>query len=164
MVKSSTFQPSADKWYHSDAYSNEYRSDATDPANFFDRWSSEDVVGRRASGDKTEMAWRQYNNVTIDTLYFSVFFGGSSPSFQAKERQTIRFAFQDIRGTMYAIRRTISAFIGSVGDASGSHWEKMRPLVDTDLLTSTVFTKPYVGGGCGDIIVTNSGSACEVAG
>jgi hypothetical protein len=43
-------------------------------------------------------------------------------------------------------------------------WEKMRPLVDTDLPTSTVFTKPYVGGGCGDIIVTNSGSACEVAG
>ena len=33
--------------------------------------------------DKQDVAWRVYNNVSIDTLYFSVFFGGSSPSFQA---------------------------------------------------------------------------------
>jgi hypothetical protein len=35
--------------------------------------------------DKHDMGWRQYNNVSIDTLYFSVFYGGSSPSFQAKK-------------------------------------------------------------------------------
>jgi hypothetical protein len=35
--------------------------------------------------DKQDMSWRQYNNVSIDTLYFSVFFGGSSPSFMAKK-------------------------------------------------------------------------------
>jgi hypothetical protein len=35
--------------------------------------------------DKQDMAWRQYNNVSIDTLYFSVFFGGSSPSFMARK-------------------------------------------------------------------------------
>ena len=31
------------------------------------------------------MAWRRYNNVSIDTLYFSVFYGGSSDSFRAKK-------------------------------------------------------------------------------
>lgn len=35
--------------------------------------------------DKQEMGWRRYNNVSIDTFYFSVFFGGSSPSFRAKK-------------------------------------------------------------------------------
>lgn len=35
--------------------------------------------------DKQDMSWRRYNNVSIDTLYFSVFFGGSSPSFRAKK-------------------------------------------------------------------------------
>ena len=35
--------------------------------------------------DKNDMEFRKYNNVSIDTLYFSVFFGGSSPSFQAKK-------------------------------------------------------------------------------
>jgi hypothetical protein len=35
--------------------------------------------------DKQDMGWRLYNNVSIDTLYFSVFFGGSSPSFRAKK-------------------------------------------------------------------------------
>lgn len=35
--------------------------------------------------DKQDMGWRMYNNVSIDTLYFSVFFGGSSPSFQARK-------------------------------------------------------------------------------
>jgi hypothetical protein len=37
----------------------------------------------------------------------------------------------------------------------------MRPLVDTDLQTTTVFSKPYVGGGCGEIIVTNTGARCD---
>lgn len=35
--------------------------------------------------EKLEMGWRRFNNVSIDTLYFSVFFGGSSPSFRAKK-------------------------------------------------------------------------------
>ena len=35
--------------------------------------------------DKHDMGWRVFNNVTIDTLYFSVFFGGSSPTFQARK-------------------------------------------------------------------------------
>ena len=32
-----------------------------------------------------DLGWRQFTNVSIDTLYFSVFFGGSSPTFQAKK-------------------------------------------------------------------------------
>jgi hypothetical protein len=155
MVKSSTFPAFRGQMVHSDAYSNEYRRRRNRSRQLFltdgvlKTWLDGELVV-----DKTEMAWRQYNNVTIDTLYFSVFFGGSSPSFQAKKDETIRFAvFQDIRGTMYAIRRTISALPDQLVMHS-SHREKMRPLVDTDLPTSTVFTKPYVGGGCGDIIVT----------
>jgi hypothetical protein len=35
--------------------------------------------------DKNNMGWRHFNNVSIDTLYFSVFFGGSSDSFRAKK-------------------------------------------------------------------------------
>jgi hypothetical protein len=33
--------------------------------------------------EKLDLGWRQFNNVSIDTLYFSVFFGGSSPEFKA---------------------------------------------------------------------------------
>lgn len=40
--------------------------------------------------DEQAMSWRQYNNVSIDTLYFSVFFGGSSPSFRAKKDEVRR--------------------------------------------------------------------------
>lgn len=39
--------------------------------------------------DKNDMSWRQYTNVTIDTVYFSVFFGGSSETFQAKKDEVI---------------------------------------------------------------------------
>ena len=35
--------------------------------------------------DEQNMGWRVYNNVSIDTLYFSVFFGGSSEAFQARK-------------------------------------------------------------------------------
>lgn len=41
--------------------------------------------------DKMEMGWRRFNNVSIDTLYFSVFFGGSSPSFRAKKDEVHSF-------------------------------------------------------------------------
>ena len=35
--------------------------------------------------DEQNMGWRVYNNVSIDTLYFSVFFGGSSAKFEASK-------------------------------------------------------------------------------
>ena len=37
--------------------------------------------------DRRDMLWRLYNNVTIDTLAFSVFFGGSLPTFAARQHE-----------------------------------------------------------------------------
>ena len=37
--------------------------------------------------DQQNMGWRVYNNVSIDTLYFSVFYGGSSEEFQANKNE-----------------------------------------------------------------------------
>ena len=33
--------------------------------------------------DLRDLGWRQFANVSIDTLYFSVFFGGSTEEFMA---------------------------------------------------------------------------------
>jgi hypothetical protein len=157
------FQPSADKWYHIQTHIRmNTAGDATDPANFLTDGVLKTWLDGELVVDKSEMAWRQYNNVTIDTLYFSVFFGGSSPSFQAKKDETIRFAdFKIYEGQCMPSDAPSPLSSDQLVMHLDPTWEKMRPLVDTDLLTSTVFTKPYVGGGCGDIIVTNSGSACE---
>ena len=43
--------------------------------------------------DQQNMGWSLYNNVTIDTLYFSVFFGGSSETFQAKKDEVSPLSF-----------------------------------------------------------------------
>jgi hypothetical protein len=133
MVKSSTFFQPSQMVPHSDAYSNEYRRRRNRSRQLFltdgvlKTWLDGELVV-----DKTEMAWRQYNNVTIDTLYFSVFFGGSSPSFQAKKDRRSVSRFKIYEGQCMPSDAP-SPFIGSVGDASGSRGEKMRPLVDTDL-------------------------------
>ena len=37
--------------------------------------------------DMTNMVYRKYNNVSIDTLSFNSFFGGSSDSFRAKKTE-----------------------------------------------------------------------------
>jgi hypothetical protein len=42
--------------------------------------------------DRQDLAWRQYNNVSINTLYFSVFFGGSNPTFQASKDEVRVYA------------------------------------------------------------------------
>lgn len=41
--------------------------------------------------DKRDMLWRKYTNVSIDTLYFSTFFGGSSPKFEASKDEVALF-------------------------------------------------------------------------
>jgi len=50
-----------------------------------DRQGKQRDFRKMACCDQQDMSWRRYNNVSIDTLYFSVFFGGSSPSFRAKK-------------------------------------------------------------------------------
>jgi hypothetical protein len=90
----------------------------------------------------------------------SVFFG-VRPTFQAKKDETIRFSdFKIYEGEcMPSDAPPLSS------DQPVVHldptWATMRPLVDTDLQTTTVFSKPYVGGGCGEIIVTNTGARCD---
>jgi hypothetical protein len=41
--------------------------------------------------EKLDLAWRQFTNVSIDQVYFSVFFGGSSPSFKASKDEVRRW-------------------------------------------------------------------------
>jgi hypothetical protein len=47
--------------------------------------------------DRTDMAWRQFDDVGIDTLYLSVFYGGGSPSFAPPKDNTISFADFEVR-------------------------------------------------------------------
>ena len=61
-----------------------------DPVNYqrdgvLETWLEGPNFGPYKVVEKFDMGWRQYNNVSIDTLYFSVFFGGSSPTFRAKK-------------------------------------------------------------------------------
>lgn len=43
--------------------------------------------------DQQNMGWRVYNNVSIDTLYFSVFYGGSSERFRAQKDEVCLLNF-----------------------------------------------------------------------
>jgi hypothetical protein len=54
--------------------------DATDPVNFLTDGKLKTWLDGELVVDKNEMAWRQYNNVTV--IHCSS--GGSSPTFQAK--------------------------------------------------------------------------------
>ena len=40
--------------------------------------------------DEREIVWRQYNNVTVDTLSFSVFFGSSVPAYKTRKNEVGR--------------------------------------------------------------------------
>jgi hypothetical protein len=147
---------------YSNAHPDEHGRDATDPVNFLTNGKLKTWLDGELVVDKNEMAWRQYNNVTIDTLYFSVFFGGSSPTFQAKKDETIRFSdFKIYEGECMPSDAPSPLSSDQPVVHLDPTWATMRPLVDTDLQTTTVFSKPYVGGGCGEIIVTNTGARCD---
>ena len=48
-------------------------------------WLSGPVLEPTLVVDRHDMRWRQFTNVSIDTLYLSTFFGGSSPDFRASK-------------------------------------------------------------------------------
>jgi hypothetical protein len=139
------FQPDPEKWYHIQTHIRmNTAGDPGDPVSFVTDGILRTWLDGELVVDKTEMGWRQFNNVTIDTLYFSVFFGGSSPSFQAKKDETIRFAdFKIYEGECVPEDAPETQALQML-DLS---WPGMRPLVGTDLHAEAVFAKPYVGGG-----------------
>jgi hypothetical protein len=70
-VLSTFFQPVPEKWYHIQTHIQmNTAGDATDPVNFLTDGKLKTWLDGELVVDKNEMAWRQYNNVTIDTLYF----------------------------------------------------------------------------------------------
>jgi hypothetical protein len=155
----SFFQPDPEKWYTIQTHVRmNTAGDPGDPTEFLTNGVLRTWLDGELVVDKTEMAWRQFNNVTIDTMYFSVFYGGSNPTFEAKKDETIRFAdFKIYEGECLPNAAPSAAPLQHVSPT----WETMRPLAKSDLQTQAVFNKPYVGGGCGDIVVTNPGSKCD---
>jgi hypothetical protein len=80
----STFSACPGEWYHIQTHIQmNTAGDATDPVNFLTNGKLKTWLDGELVVDKNEMAWRQYNNVTIDTLYFRCS-SESSPTFQAK--------------------------------------------------------------------------------
>jgi hypothetical protein len=154
------FQPEAEKWYEiRTTIAMNTAGDPSQPADF----QTDGILRTWLDGtlvvDKTDMAWRQFSNVTIDTLYFSVFFGGSSISFQARKDETIQFDdFMIYEGECTPNSIPESKTLAMIQPV----WEGQRPKIDTDLKTSVVKAKTFVGGGCGQIAITNVGAMeCE---
>jgi hypothetical protein len=135
--------------------------DATDPVNFLTNGKLKTWLDGELVVDKNEMAWRQYNNVTIDTLYFRCSSEALVRHSKLKD-ETIRFSdFKIYEGECMPSDAPSPLSSDQPVVHLDPTWATMRPLVDTDLQTTTVFSKPYVGGGCGEIIVTNTGARCD---
>lgn len=88
-------------------------------------------------------------------MYFSVFFGGSSESFQARKDETIQFDdFMIYEGECAPTSVPESNTIATIQPV----WDGQRPAIETDLTTSVVKASTYVEGGCGQIAITNTGA------
>jgi hypothetical protein len=119
-------------------------------------WLDGELVVQERDGVATVQ--QRHDRYTV----LSVFFGGSSPTFQAKKDETIRFSdFKIYEGECMPSDAPSPLSSDQPVVHLDPTWATMRPLVDTDLQTTTVFSKPYVGGGCGEIIVTNTGARCD---
>jgi hypothetical protein len=101
-----------------------------------------------------DMAWRQFDNITIDLLYFSVFFGGSSPSFAARKNEWIEFDdFLVLEGRCTPDDEPIDPIVTPILPTWPEQSTKL--FEPTDLAIEIVFTKSFTGGACGRFYVTN---------
>lgn len=88
----SVVAPPRDQWL---TVTNYVRMNTAGPASEGPAYRSDGVLRVWLDGllvvDKPGMLWRKYDNVSIDTLYFSNFFGGSSVAFQATKDEHVTF-------------------------------------------------------------------------
>jgi hypothetical protein len=159
-VDFNNMQPSPETWYEiRTTIAMNTAGDPGKPADFQTDGILRTWIDGTLVVDKTDMAWRQFRNVTIDTLYFSVFFGGSSESFQARKDETIQFDdFMIYEGECTPTSVPEIKTLATIQPV----WEGQRPKIESDLQTSVIKAKTYVGGGCGQIAITNVGATvCE---
>jgi hypothetical protein len=144
---------------YSNAHPDEHGGRCDRSGEFPDKRKAQDVAGRgELERDGVATVQQRHDRYTV----LSVFFGGSSPTFQAKKDETIRFSdFKIYEGECMPSDAPSPLSSDQPVVHLDPTWATMRPLVDTDLQTTTVFSKPYVGGGCGEIIVTNTGARCD---
>lgn len=108
--------------------------------------------------DATDMAWRQYTNVSIDTLYFSVFFGGSSRTFAPSKDESIDFSgFDIVQGRCTPNDTPLPSNLKTILPT----WPGQAPSLAaaapaTTIATTLVFTKMFVGGACVDLNLRNT--------
>lgn len=96
-MKISFMQPQDEEWY---TITNYVKMNTAGPPGQPANYARDGVLQTWIEGpyndvpllvlDKHDLAFRQYNNVSIDTLYFSVFFGGSNPTFEARKDEVRR--------------------------------------------------------------------------
>eukprot|EP00892_Ulva_mutabilis_P008553 jgi/Ulvmu1/606/UM001_0614.1 len=160
VVPKDFFQPNPDEWYTIWSHVKMNTAGPPDEAQRFERdgvlqtWLEGPGFGPLLVVDRQDMSWRRYNNVSIDTLYFSVFFGGSSPSFRAKKDETIDFDdFQIWEGRCAPMDEPFSQKLTKPVPI----WPAMRTDLDkpTTLQAAVEFDKAFVGGGCADFAIKN---------
>lgn len=111
-----------------------------------------------------DLAWRQFSNVSIDTLYFSVFFGGSSRTFAPKKDETIDFGgFEVFSGRCTPADEPLPVDLEPVLPVWPEQAADLAPGAPaTTVAASLVFTKMFVGGACVDLHLRNTASeACS---
>lgn len=155
------FQPNPDEWY---TVWSHVQMNTAGPPGEPENWKQDGKLQTWMEGpgfgpllvvDKQEMGWRRYNNVSIDTFYFSVFFGGSSPSFRAKKDETIEFDdFQIWEGKCSPENEPFTQELTLPSPV----WDNMRSDLNapTVLLAEVVGRTAFGGGGCVTFEVLNT--------
>lgn len=155
------FQPQPEEWY---TVWSHVKMNTAGPPDEPENWKQDGVLQTWMEGpgfgpflvvEKLEMGWRRFNNVSIDTLYFSVFFGGSSPSFRAKKDETIRFDdFQVWEGKCTPADEPFTQEL----TLPKPTWDNMRSDLNkpTVLLAEAKGKTAFAGGGCVKFEVLNT--------
>ena len=87
------FVPQPGEWYH---IKNYVRMNTAGPTSQPENAIADGVLAAWINGKpalyKDDILWRRFTNVSIDTFYFSTFFGGSSTKFQATKDEHVYFS------------------------------------------------------------------------